>query len=1136
MSEYKRAQRTWWPVITVLVALTLAALGTAVMAEQATPADVATQVPGGIQGIVYLSDGMTPVAQAWVDIHDQAEQPWMGTAAAGDGSFSITNLPPGRYFLTAHPPPGSPEAASLTVVVDVLSGQWSTTSLSLTEALITGWVQDSDTGTRIPDVGVVAFDNPLTVERWCTTDAAGEFKIGGVTPGVTYTLETVVPPGSPYVPLPIHYEVTPPATDFVLEMMIPPTNVVGIVHEYTGTPVPGAAVVIHQDEYWRETTADETGFFAFSGLPAGDYVLVASPPWDVQGLLPSAAIPVAIATPTSLVDVGIVVLPQAFKTVSGHVRNAATGQGVAEAVVMAHRLDTPAYVEGPTDSQGAYTLSLPGGEWHLSVAPLDPHAEWFFPGPPAWVPFMLPVDQAESLTADLAVEPTNGWIEGRVVCPGGAPCGGIIAPEAVHVELRSDGLQRGFPVGPDFGFSLPVPDGWHELLVHVEHPILQGGPPVSVFVAPGQAVDVGDILLLERDALITGRVQNEQGVGIADVVLTGRVPDAPVWGEAVTDATGHYTMSVVHGEWFVEPHPGPEISYVFRQSPRLVRVAEGGTIEGIDFVLSRAEARIEGIAVDATSGERLWDLDGWTSAERQTTTPDGLEFFSEAPMRQGAFVLKVKGNETYLVGVGLPSHAAHASGGAGPIAVAPGQWVVVTVPLDRKDSAIEGQLIDSLTGLPPEQPVWAEVFGEDQAGHWGVTEVVPESAEYGMSVISGTWHMRAFVDPASGYVAVPGTTVVSALAGQTTTQNFEIWPVNGVISGTVHRPDGQPLAGAFVFAAGNSPVVGPFEAHSESDATGTFTLVVPEGGYEVGATLPPSELDANGWLNPPPVDVPMVSAVMPATGLDITFRALDSTITGVVALPPSASVTVTHAAYVWGWSDNGEWSEAEAQPVTGTGTFTYTLPVVGNTVWHIGAVYEDWDNGLFYESAEQTVTLGAPPSQAVQNLDLAGPYALPQPFIVSFDGTQMQTIVMPDGVVMTIPAKALTNSGTVTLFIFPTQELRPEAGREIIGAGYEMWAVDQNGQEIVQFNKRVLLTFQYPPDATLASQGISEDLLVPMYYSTLAGHWILADRYALDTINNEITCQLSHFTTFTVMTAQQVEHWVRLPLVYRGIP
>jgi hypothetical protein len=388
-------------------------------------------------------------------------------------------------------------------------------------------------------------------------------------------------------------------------------------------------------------------------------------------------------------------------------------------------------------------------------------------------------------------------------------------------------------------------------------------------------------------------------------------------------------------------------------------------------------------------------------------------------------------------------------------------------------------------------------------------------------------------------VAPPTPTLVVAESHQVVAPiDLPVWPIASSISGQVQEPDGTPLLGAFVYAEGESPYVGYFEAHAESDELGHYELLVPEGGYVVGAALPGDELEARGWLNPRPVDVPWVSTASPATGQDLRFRELDGRIQGTVTFASGLDVTVTHPAYVWAWADTGEWAETEA--MTGTrDTFTYTLPVVTGTIWHVGAVYEDPENGLFYESAEEVVDLRAV-AQATQDLELGGPWSLPQPIIVSFDGTQMQTIQLltspGSSLELRIPAGALVDSGTVTLFIFPTRELRPEPGKEIVGVGYEMWAVDQNGQEITQFRQNVQMIFPYPSDAVLEAEGISEHLLVPVYYSTLVGHWILAEGYVVDTERNEITLWIGHFTKFAALSTEAKEVKIYLPLVLKNRP
>ena len=1099
----------------------------ALSASPARPEDV----PGMITGTLYEPGGTVP-SGGWIDIHDSAGDPWMGTDANPvDGLFSIPNLPPGVYVLRAYPNASSPFAASLPQEVEVLSGQSAPVVLELAETRISGYVRDCDAipEQRIEGATVVAHREDEWV--WDETDPNGDFKLGGVDIGQTYTLETFPPPESEYVPLePI--AVVPISTGVTLEMCIPPISVVGSVHDYTGAPMGGAGVVVFRDEFWMETGADELGDFHFRGLPPGELLIQAGPPWGVEGLLASEPFTIVVPSPPLSLTVALT-LPQSYKTVVGEVLTAGTAGGVPNAVVTAHRLDEAGYAEAPTDPTGVFTVSVASGEWHLRAEPRHPPAEWVFPGPPAWVIFELPPTEPETKTATLEVIPTDAWVAGRVVCPGGSPCAGDPAPGAIWVELRREEIGNGAGLGHDYGFEIPIPAGWYELMVHVEDPLLQGPDPVPVFVGPTQTLVVGDIALRQKDARISGQVRSETGAGVNGVPVVGRQPEGVGWGWAETDASGFFTMPVIGGEWFVEPQPLPEMPFVFRQAPRWARVAPNGTIIGVDFVLTWSDARIDGSAIDAETQEPLWGLDGWAWAERADT----LEFFSDAPMWDGGFELKVRSGYTYHVGVNLPPHAPYVSGSAGPVEAAPGAHVPVAVPLEHKNAVIEGALVVAGTsGVERAHGVWAEVFAEDERGHWAGAGVDPEHAWYELGVVSGTWHVRAWVDPASGYVAPPTVTVVAAHLGPTPARvDFEVWPIESVISGTVRGPDGTPLEGVFVFAEGDSPHVGYFETFAESDPGGNFHLIVPEGAYIVGAALPAEELEPKGWLNPPPVDVPWVAPDSPQTGLELRFVWLDGEIYGTVAFAPGLAVTPTHPAYVWGWADSGEWTEVEASVVTGTGTFTYAMRVVSGTLWHVGAVYEGWDSNVFYESQEQQVTVPPTPpvGRVLQDLELQGPWSLPQPIIVSFDSSQMQTIIMPDGLQMVFPPGALIASGTATLFIFPTEAIRPEPGREIIGVGYEMWAVDENGKEITQFEKKVLMTFNYPSDAVLYAKGISEHLLVPVYYSTLVGHWILAEGYTVDTTNNEITLQIGHFTPFGLMSTAPAARRVYLPLLLR---
>jgi hypothetical protein len=232
-------------------------------------------------------DGSMPVEYGWIEIEDTEGQPWMGTDTDSSGLFSISNLPPGNYILNAYPPDDSEYSASLPVEVEVVSGQFTPTTIYLTQTRISGWVQDSETGNRIEGAFVVAHDEEWSIERWAVTDINGNYKIGGVDIGSTYILEVFAPPETEYIQLPIDYTATPIETGKMLEMHIVPINIIGYVQNPEGAKVPEACVIVNREDYWEEINADESGDFIFRGLPTGEFQLHAEPPWGVEGLIES---------------------------------------------------------------------------------------------------------------------------------------------------------------------------------------------------------------------------------------------------------------------------------------------------------------------------------------------------------------------------------------------------------------------------------------------------------------------------------------------------------------------------------------------------------------------------------------------------------------------------------------------------------------------------------------------------------------------------------------------------------------------------------------------------------------------------------------------------------------------------------
>lgn len=1084
--------------------------------------------PGWIEGVLYEPDGATPVGGGWVDVEDVNGDPWPGSGTAGNGSFLIPDLPPGEYYITAYPPDFRYLAASLTTYVVVSSNTGSQVDLLLTTVSVGGIVKDATTHEGIPGFVIAVHDAEWNVSSWDTTDDGGYFKIGALEDGVTYILDATPPPDSPY-PTPDPILVTPPITNVIIPLFVPMPSVFGEVRDPAGAPVSEAEVKLYNDDYWEMVYTDQTGQFGFPSVPAGQYEIQASPPWYANGQTPSEPLAVTVTDPEQGVDVGTLTLLAANKQVVGHVRLTEDGSPIGDGIVWANRLDHPGQASTPTNPDGSFTLLLTGGEWHVGVHPAGPGAGWIFNDEPEWVQFADDHEPEEEIV-DLDVISADGRVFGIVVCAdGGAGCTPP-APETISVSLRNDEIHVGGPINTNYQFELGAPSGWYEFKVHVDDPLFYSGPPISVYLEADQPVDLGAVPIFERDAIISGRVVSEFGEGVPDVVVAGWRGQGEGQAWTMTDANGFYDLPVFPGEWFVwvETQQTPYI--LVNQPPVQVMIAPGEIVEGVHFVLTYADARLDGVAVDSSTGEPIQGLDGWTVAERLVTGGDP-EPISEAPMENGVFRLKALGGDSYMARVYVPPSAAYLSGEAGPVAVEPGEQVTVFVPLDPKNATIEGQVVDGVTGDPVPN-LFVDIFGDDGQGHWAHANVDPDSATYNMGVVAGTWSLRAWVDPHSGYVAPHEPTEVTVASGETVAQAFTLWPLDSTISGQIFDPDGAPLPRAFVHVEGESPYVGYFEIHLLSREDGTFDLPVPEGTYRVGAALPPEELEARGWLTPPNLKDVAVAADSPATGLALTFERRDATIQGTISFAAGSAITPTHEAYVWAWSDDGHWSEAEAT-FEGT-TATYTLSVGSGTDWHVGVAYDDSDNGQFFLSDEVTVPALGTGESVEQNLELLGPYDMPQPIILTFDATSSQSLTLPDGFSMDIPSGALAQEGSVTLYIFPTYQLRPGEGHQFISYGYNLWATDESGEEITQFNDNVILTFPYD-DSTLPP-GLPEDQIIPVYYSTLLGEWILADSYVLDTGGNLVALQVSHFSKFgtaIIATTPQVPSPIYLPLTIK---
>ena len=124
--------------------------------------------------------------------------------------------------------------------------------------------------------------------------------------------------------------------------------------------------------------------------------------------------------------------------------------------------------------------------------------------------------------------------------------------------------------------------------------------------------------------------------------------------------------------------------------------------------------------------------------------------------------------------------------------------------------------------------------------------------------------------------------------------------------------------------------------------------------------------------------------------------------------------------------------------------------------------------------------------------------------------------VPQDEVVLEIPAGAIATSGTITVSIRPTPNVKPDAKDRPIGFAYDFEARDADGNKIESFVREVTIYVSYDPDL-LATTGYSEESVTPKYFSSTTGSWENYSNVIRDTANSRFIIKTDHFTYYVIV-------------------
>jgi len=158
----------------------------------------AVVMAGSINGYVTAADGGDAVEGLWVKAYNYATKIESTDETAGDGSYNITGLFPGNYrvyvdtfgtdYIREYYNNTYREGSATPVKID--AGGTVTINFSLDEGReIKGTVTDDSGGSPITGIMLVAKDfNTNEWMRWANSDAAGKYRIQGLSPG-SYRVE-----------------------------------------------------------------------------------------------------------------------------------------------------------------------------------------------------------------------------------------------------------------------------------------------------------------------------------------------------------------------------------------------------------------------------------------------------------------------------------------------------------------------------------------------------------------------------------------------------------------------------------------------------------------------------------------------------------------------------------------------------------------------------------------------------------------------------------------------------------------------------------------------------------------------------------------------------------------------------------
>jgi peptidoglycan hydrolase-like protein with peptidoglycan-binding domain len=289
-----------------------------------------------------------------------------------------------------------------------------------------------------------------------------------------------------------------------------------------------------------------------------------------------------------------------------------------------------------------------------------------------------------------------------------------------------------------------------------------------------------------------------------------------------------------------------------------------------------------------------------------------------------------------------------------------------------------------------------------------------------------------------------------------------------------------------------SRINGPGFFSTQTDDSGNYSIKVPsDRTYRVGAKT-------MGYVTNEG-DAEVIVAAIDKTQ-DFTLSAAGATITGT--LKNSSAVAITNG-WISAKKTIGSYEVWTGSPTDASGNFS--LDVDTGSTW---TVYGE--GPCYMRSAGAPLAAGS--SANIITLTAMNNCTPPTPQLNGVTAATGGQVAKND-LVLDIPANALgTGQGTISVSVSDTPlSISTANATPLKNSVQSITATDSTGSAITSLNSNASISITYDP--TELPVGFNEADLLLGYFDTTTGQWEPVAA-TVDTVNNKITAQISHFTDY----------------------